>query len=38
MVRGILRYYHIDKLVTGNNHLIIHLGQGIVSDSHSMEV
>jgi hypothetical protein len=28
----------MDKLVTGNNHLITYLGEGIVFSSHSVEV
>jgi hypothetical protein len=38
IVSGTIRNYHRAKLVTGNNHLITYLGQGILSSSHSVEV
>jgi hypothetical protein len=36
IVSGILHNYHTDKLVTGINHLITYLGQGILFSSHSV--
>jgi hypothetical protein len=39
IVCGIIHNYHTDnKVVTGNNHLITYLGQGILFSSHSVEV
>jgi hypothetical protein len=38
IVSGIIHNYHMDKLVTGNNHLITYLGQYILFSSHSVEV
>jgi hypothetical protein len=38
IVRGIIHNYHTDKLVTGNKHLIIYFGQGVLFSSHSVEV
>jgi hypothetical protein len=38
IVSGIICNYHTDKLVTGNNHLIIYSGQGILFSSHSVQV
>jgi hypothetical protein len=38
MDSGIIHNYRTDKLVTGNNHLITYLGQGILFSYHSVEV
>jgi hypothetical protein len=38
IVSGIIQKYHMDKLVTGNKHMITYSGQGILFSSHSVEV
>jgi hypothetical protein len=38
IVSGTIHNYHMDKLVTGNKHLIAYSGQGILFSSHTVEV
>jgi hypothetical protein len=38
IVSGMIHNYQTDKLVTGNNHLITYLGQGILFSSYPVEV